>query len=156
MSSLAVVSPRCLACDHPEIKAIDGMLASRVAAATVAHRFGLNVAAVSRHAAVCKSRARMRDDIYEAALIDLDTLKDTCWQKLVGANAKDTESLSREIRKIHEDIQRVEHSRGLHSRCLSEGAWTGLRNAILGALQPYPEAKTAVENAIVKLEEQDQ
>jgi hypothetical protein len=151
---------RCTVCDHPESHSIDEALVSGVAYRSVAKRFKLSESAVYRHktehlaAHLLKAR-----EAEEAARADdlLDQVRN------LQAHALDILERAEKAGDLRIALAAISQARGnleLLGKLAGElderpvvnlnvsAEWLELRAVIVGALEPYSEARAAVLRAI--------
>jgi hypothetical protein len=151
---------RCTVCDHPETHSIDETLVTGAPYRSVAKRFGLSESAVYRHktehlpAHLLKAR-----EVEEAARADdlLDQVRN------LQAHTLDILERAEETWDLRTALAAISQARGnleLLGKLAGElderpvvnlhisPEWLELRAVIVGALEPYSEARGAVLRAI--------
>lgn len=141
----------CKACEHPELKMINLGIQRGLAIITLAKRFALTEDVISRH------RANHVDLPEVAPAVDPKELLVTLMsaKKMAEDIANDAQSTSnqkiealREIRQVTESIAKLTGAYKQTDPKHLLPFWGKMRMAILKALQPYPEAREAVLNAL--------
>ncbi len=149
----------CTACAHPDRKAIDEALITGLPLREISRRWGVSKDAASRHRkhvtpALARVVSRRRADAGpESALDRLEELYGRASVVLEAAEREGQASLSlaaiRELRGIVEMLARItgELDDRPQLNVLNVHAtpeWLATRDAMLGALSPYPDAARAV------------
>lgn len=150
----------CTICAHPERETIDAAIVGGESYRNLAERFGVSIAAIARHKAahISKSLALAqeaaevaRGDDLLAQVVDLQkrtlAILDNAEQRNDGRLA---------IAAIAEARRNLELLGKLAGELQQEGTlnvviapqWVTLRTVIMRALEPYPEARLAVAEAI--------
>jgi hypothetical protein len=148
---------RCTACDHPERHGIDEALVSGSPYRSVAKRFELSESAVYRHkiehlpAQLLNAR-----ETEEAARADdvLDQVRN------LQTHALDILERAEKAGDLRTALAAISQARGnldLDERpvvnVLVSAEWAVIRTALMDALSPYPEARSAVSGRLLELEE---
>ena len=151
---------RCTVCDHPERHGIDEALVTGAPYRSVAKRFGLSESAVYRHktehlpAHLLKAR-----EIEEAARAD-DLLDQVRYLQTHALNILDRAEKVGDLRTALAAISQARGNLELLGKLAGElderpvinlnvsPEWLELRAVIVGALEPYSEARGAVLRAI--------
>jgi hypothetical protein len=155
---------RCTVCDHPERHGIDEALVTGAPYRSVAKRFRLSESAVYRHKAehlpahLLKAR-----ETEEAARADalLDQVRN------LQAHALDILERAEKTGDLRTALAAISQARGnlellgklageLDERpvmnVLVSTEWATIRTALMEALSPYPEARSAVSGRLLELE----
>lgn len=150
----------CTACAHPDRRKIDKALVDGVSERTIAKRFGLSKTAVHRHSAghipSLLARAHAVEVVSSAddLLGQVTALKERALGLLATAEkAEDTRAAILACREIRECISllaelvgKIDKSPKVNVLVMPE--WTALRETILHALVPYPEAQLSLARAL--------
>jgi len=151
---------RCTACTHPERDEIDRAIVASESNRNIAKRFELTSASVHRHARAhvpaLLRRARDADEMGRAdSLLDqLRCLQRRALRILDTAEAADDPATAlRALREVRGTIWLIAKMLGdlneTPAVSVSIGfEWPELRGAILAALEPFPDARLAVAEAI--------
>jgi hypothetical protein len=156
---------RCTVCDHPESHGIDEALVSGAPYRSVAKRFELSESSVYRHktehlpAYLLKAR-----EVEEAAQAD-DLLEQV---RNLQTHALDILERAEKAGDLRTALAAISQARGnlellgklageLDERpvvnVLISAEWLMIRTAMLEALSPFPEARAAVAESLLELEE---
>ena len=164
---VSVVGRTCTVCSHPEREGIDGALVSGVSYRDIAARWpGITPSSLSRHkrdhispalAAVQAEReaagAASLVDRVESLIVRCENLLTTAEQ---GGQVTAALAAVREMRGLLELFGKA--SGELNERpevtinLLASPEWLGVRDAVFGALTPYPEARAVVSGRLLELE----
>ena len=157
----------CKTCQSEQVGAINRALVAGTSPAEVAASFGLTKSSVSRHAEVhLPAKLAKARDAKEVADADdlLAQVRDLQGRTLaVLAQAEEKGQLVPAIMAINSARGNLELLGRLVGK-LQEGAvinilinpmWLEVRAVLLEALQPYPEARTAVAAALLEVESAD-
>src|SRR3712207_388467 len=156
---------RCTVCDHPERHSVDETLVNRAPYRSVAKRFGLSESAVYRHKAehlpahLLKAR-----EVEEVAQADdlLDQVRNLQTRVLDilerAEKAGDLRTALAAISQARGNLELLGKLAGeLDERpvmnVLVSTEWATIRMALMDALSPYPEARSAVSGQLLELEE---
>jgi transposase-like protein len=156
---------RCTVCDHPEKHSIDEALVAGAPYRSVAKRFGLSESAVYRHKTEHLPAHLLRArEVEEAARADdlLDQVRH------LQAHALDILERAEEAGDLRTALAAISQARGnlellgklageLDERpvvnVLLSPQWVTIRTTMLEALAAYPEARVAVAESLMKIEE---
>jgi hypothetical protein len=172
---------RCTVCDHPKRAAIDRALAEGQTLRHVAETFGISASAALRHRRrhlarhlahaiehangaqaaeiVREQESRKAREIVHALDVvrQLQAINAACLEILQKSRAsgKDTVSLGA-VDRIHRQIELQarllgEIQDGQTVNVLVAPEWQEVRLVVVNALRPYPEARTAVTQALAAL-----
>ena len=168
---------RCRCCIHREHAAIDLALARGVSAYAIAKRYGLSTDCIYRHAKnhlppqlraklivgpdVDIDLDRLRETESQSLLVNLVSLRQRLFASLDTAEeCGDGNMLSRIAGQLHKNMELVGKLLGdlgvgstTINNVLVMPAYVELRVALVEALGPYPEARTAVAQALHRLED---
>lgn len=152
----------CVTCAHPSLTEIDRAIVAGEPLTRVAVRFGLTESTIRRHSAEhipdALAKSQQAADVARAdSLIDrLRGLGKTTMEVLKEArDEKDGEIALKAIARCEKQIE-------LMARLLGElnesptvqislsPEWLALRGRLLAALEPYPDARTAVAKALAE------
>jgi hypothetical protein len=156
---------RCTVCDHPERHGIDGALVTGAPYRSVAKRFGLSESAVYRHKTehlpTHLLKAREADEVAQADDL-LDQVRD------LQAHALDILERAEKVGDLRTALAAISQARGnlellgklageLDERpvvnVLLSPQWVVIRTTMLEALSAYPEARSAVAEGLMEIEE---
>jgi hypothetical protein len=156
---------RCTVCDHPERHGIDGALVTGAPYRSVAKRFGLSESAVYRHKTehlpTHLLKAREADEVAQADDL-LDQVRD------LQAHALDILERAEKVGDLRTALAAISQARGnlellgklageLDERpvvnILLSPQWVVIRTTMLEALSAYPEARSAVAEGLMEIEE---
>ncbi len=155
----------CSICVHSERESIDRMIVSRVSNRSILAQYpSLSLGAIQRHKKHIPkhlSKAKEAKEITEASnlLSDLENLRNTALGFLDEAKAtKDLKVASGLISAAVKVIETLAEVRGEIDRkatvnIIFSPAWIQTRTVILSALDPYPEARVAVAQALQEMTE---
>jgi hypothetical protein len=155
---------RCTICDHPDHEAIDRAIADGTLVSRIVSVYAVSASAVRRHAAahlpaqLTKAReavevARADDLLGKVAALEADA-------KRIGRQAEDNEDQRTALMAVRELVRIVELLAKLRG-ALDERPqvnihvapeWREVRQVLLVALSPYPDARVAVAGALAELE----
>ncbi len=150
----------CQICKHDEVNKINEQLISGVAARQVAREFGFNHVSVSRHKnkhlpeQLIKAKSLEEEGQAEDLLHKLDTIYTRAWSIVEKAETdkKYTASVSalKECRSCLELIGKLlgQLKTGNTVNIMYNPEFVQVRQVITEALQPYPEARQAVVQAL--------
>lgn len=160
----------CTICAHAEHQAINGALLANEPYRNVSVRFGTSVAALQRHKAEhlpdALSKAREIQETQEIALADdlyeqVKQLRDNAVRILTTAEgAGDLRTALLGIREARSCIELLLEVEGRLARTPTVNIhlspeWLEVRAVVIQALQPYPEARTAVAGALMQVSSGD-
>jgi hypothetical protein len=140
----------CSICSRADAGAINTLLAEGRSARSVAVERGLSEDAVQRHAHRHVAAQRMsprpapRRSTTEAAADPLDELVDALRNQALAGNP----AIVHQYRLALAAQADVRHAIPAARDLASEPEWIGLRTAMLAALEPFPEARQAVADAL--------
>jgi hypothetical protein len=154
----------CTICVHKQRNKIESAIVSGTSLRDIARQFSVSKDAVSRHAAEhvqakvqvaqqAKEEAQSLDVVRQLIHINdvaLDILK-------VTRASKDYDLSLKAIASVHKQLELQSKLLGdiddrAHVQITINPEWLSLRTTIIAALQPYPDAKRAVIEAIVQSE----
>ncbi len=150
----------CSICKHDEVNKINEMLISGVAAREVAREFGFNHVSVSRHKnkhlpeVLIKSKSLEEEGAADDLMHKLNTIYDRAWRIVEEAEKekKYTASVAglKECRSCLELIGKLlgQLKTGNTVNIMYNPEFIQVRQVITEALQPYPEARQAVVQAL--------
>ena len=151
---------RCTVCTSPDRPAVDQALVNHRPFRGIARHFGLKTDALIRHhdahLADFLVKAKAAEEVAEAddLLAELRSLRDRTYRLLEQAEkAGDTRAAFTGVREIRSTIELLAELVGKLDRKPTLNLWVSaewleLRVQILTALQPYPEARLAVVEAL--------
>ena len=151
----------CTICTHPQRREIDTLLATGTSAAEAARSFHLGERSMRRHADTHLPAALVQAAQTDDDARDLDVLneaKTLYWRtKRILADADDAKTSLAAIREARPTLELLGKLLGdLDDRpqvnVLIAPQWLTIRSALMTALLPYPEARTAVAMALVEAE----
>ena len=154
----------CTACGHADRAEIDRALVAGLTFRTIADRFGLSETALKRHKAdhlpATMAKAKAAEDVADAddLLAQVRDLHRLAMHLLAKASAagdlKTALAGVREARACIETLLEVEGEidRRPQVNVLVAPEWIQVRSALMVALAPYPDARTAVAGRLVALE----
>lgn len=150
----------CRICNHQEANKINEMLISGVSARQVARQYELNHVSVSRHKNqhlpqhLVKAKTLQEEDQADDLLHKLNTIYDRAWA-IVEEAEKDKKyaasvSALKECRQCLEIIGKLlgELKTGHTFHVYSNPEFIQVRSVIIAALEPHPEARQAVVQAL--------
>lgn len=148
----------CTVCRHPERDAVEAALIRGEANRAVAARFGLSPQAIRRHkqghllpALAAAEAARRTADAAEL-IADLHRLREDAARIAVKAEEAKSYpaacSALREQARIIEILLKVAGELASGPTVNINAGWVELRTLILGALDPYPEARQRVAEVL--------
>ncbi len=165
----------CLACRHESVADIDAALLSGTSYRTIGAQFGLSASAICRHrphiartlAEAEKAKEASRADTLLAQLEALrakalSILDRAEIAELTSKTSKDADRARRtsltaikEVRGHLELLARLlgELKTGTTVNVLISPQWVNLRTVILTAVEPFPEARTAIIEAVSRAED---
>lgn len=158
---------RCTVCAHEARDAINEALVSGTRQCELVARYGLSKHAISRHslhhipAKLAKAREAM--EVAEADNLLGLVLEHQATARRIAKDAEATGEKRTVLLAVRELLRIVELQAKLAGQ-LSDGPtvnvvlapqWLEVRNAMLVALSPYPEARTAVAARLLELEAGD-
>ena len=159
--------PSCTVCSHPDRQAIDEALVLGTSQRQLAATFSLSKDAVRRHHAAhlspaLRKVAETRQTGGAAKAVDeLAELRERARRLLDAAEAKgdlrNAGALIGQLRGIVELLAKLtgeldERPQIAVINLATSTEWLALRSALLGALDPFPEARNAVAARILELE----
>jgi hypothetical protein len=142
-------SGHCSSCSHPQVEEIDAALRSGATYASVGKRHGLTAVSVGRHFRNGHVLGEFETKAKAGVSADLDELVST-----LSARVRDggNPAHARELRLAL--VAQAEWKAGLPASApdlATTQDWIELRGAIRVALEPYPEAQDAVNDAVQRL-----
>jgi hypothetical protein len=152
---------RCSVCSHPDCARIDAALIAGQSHRVIARQFGVGHDAVQRHAAAhlalktTEANRAMERDI----LAEVERMIQGMDRALVRVEkAGDDRAYFAGMRERRATIELLAKLRGeLDERAvinvLALPEWLAVREALLRALDPFPQARIAVGDAMAQLEE---
>jgi hypothetical protein len=158
------VSRTCTVCRHPDRPAIDQAMVNRRPFRDIARHFGVGKDAAVRHHDTCLpetlAKAKQAQETAQAndLLSQLQALRNKALALLLAAEKSGDLRTAlfgvREARGCLELLLEVEQriSRQPTLNLLIAPEWLTARAALVEALRPYPEARSAVAAALVRLE----
>lgn len=138
------MSRPCTVCSSPLAGEINAMLADRRSVASVAVAFGLGPDAMLRHARAHLDRSVGGTSPKLNGADPLDELVTTLRGKALAGDP----GIVREYRLALTAQQAAQHASAPPLDLGATPEWVKLRSAILKALEPFPEARTAVAAAV--------
>jgi transposase-like protein len=144
---------QCRVCEHPEQRIIDIAIAKGNSLATLARRHDLSEDALSRHrAAHTDGKQDQGIDPGEllAALLENKRIAEE-----LAATAEEHKDRIAALREVRQSTDSIARLTGASSKANMKNLipfWAKLKNAILEALKPYPDARRAVLDALEKAE----
>jgi hypothetical protein len=156
---------RCTVCDHQERYGIDGALVTGAPYRSVAKRFGLSESAVYRHKTEhLPAHLLKAKEVEEVAQADelLEQVRYLQTHALgILERAEDAGDLRTALAAISQARGNLELLGKLAGELderpvvnvLISGEWVTIRTAMMDALSPYPEARTAVAESLMELEQ---
>jgi hypothetical protein len=157
---------RCTICGHQAIAAIDRALIAGRPIRGIARTFGVSEDALGRHCTHLPKALIKAHDVAETIradelLAEATALQTIAWQLLLAAEAQEDPRTAlmaaREIRGCLDLLARLLGA--LRDQptvtLIAAPEWLAVRGAILQALGPYPEARTAVAGQLLALEAGD-
>lgn len=150
----------CTVCTHKKRKAIDRELVAGTTFRNIAKRYGLSITALVRHRddhlpeTLIKAKEAEDKTHAEDLLERFDALLNDA--RRIGKKAESAENYSaalagvREMVRINELLLEVRGKldRRAQVSVVVSSEWTSIRTAILKALEPYPDARAAVVEAL--------
>ena len=153
---------RCSVCTHPKQKAINTALISGQKLTELAEQYGLTYAALKWHKKQHITRLMAKAEQEQAALArslteEAQQATRACKQILEEARDRNDPALSlralaqltRQISLLEKLEASVKAAQTVDLRNVPE--WMAVRDAIVRALEPYPEARAAVVQALKEL-----
>jgi hypothetical protein len=154
----------CTVCRHPDCDTIDAALVAGTTFRSIAIRFDLSEGALKRHkaehlpAALAAAQAAAEVAHGDDLLAQLRALQETTLRLL--ERAESAGKLTAAVLAVGQARQNIELLAKLVGELAQEGTvnilvapeWLAVRAALLGALAPYPEARTAVATRLAALE----
>ena len=153
------MSRACTVCTHREREAIDAALAAGEPYRNLVERYGLSLGAIARHkehlpAHVARARDAEEIASADALLARLEALIGDAQR--IGKKAERAHSYQAAIAAIREQARILELllevagelGRASTTNVVLAPQWEELRTIVLGALQPYAEARVAVAEAL--------
>lgn len=159
------MASKCQVCYHPEAGAIDEAIVNGVSIREIVERFNVSRGSVYRH----------KNKHLPKAIVKAKEIEDIAKADGLLAQAKDLQVRTLSILDRHEGkddilalraIREARNNLDLIGRVLGEldnspkiavlvnnPDWAKVRGAIVDALEPYPEAKGAVINALQRISE---
>jgi uncharacterized protein YlxP (DUF503 family) len=149
----------CTCCTHKERAAIDAALTEGQSYRTISRRFNVSVAAVQRHKehakpAIQKAVQALEARTEQTILEQVRDVHDRTMRVLIAAEtAKDPGVMLKAIAEARRNLELLAKLSGeLDDRPVVNvtisAEWLELRGVIVNALQPFPEARTAVSLAL--------
>lgn len=158
------MAQKCTVCTHVDAGKINKQLVENVPLDTLAKETGLTVSALHRHnknhipAQLAKAQ-EAKEAVAAASLMHrvtcLNAKAETIYSKALEAeNLSAAIGAIRELRGITELYARItgELQAEIVNNIIITPEWIHLRNAILIALEPYPDARQAVVEAVRRVE----
>lgn len=156
------MTQRCTVCAHEQRKEIDAALVQGKAFTVIARQYGLHHDAVNRHSkshlstALVKLKAEREVAGVRTALDRLESLYERTERLLDQAETDGVKGLQlqaiRELRSCLETIAKItgelDEKPTVTVNLAGSPEWAQLQTLILLALQPYPDARLAVADAI--------
>ena len=154
----------CTVCTHPLVEEINKELIGGATAEAMSKAYGLARSSVQRHkdrhipqqlAEVHKAKELASGESLISQVIDLKARAENSYNRAVMANHIIAEIQAiRELRAITELSAKIsgEISTRSVTNIVIMPEWVMLRGVILRALEPYPEARRAVTDAVGRLE----
>ncbi len=151
---------RCTVCDHDQREEIDRALVAGGAFRHIASRFGTSTTALQRHRSehlpAKLLKAREKEDVREALDVvkQLKAINATSLGILQEARAEgEPDRALRAVDRIHKQIELQakllgELDESPRVNVLVSPEWLELRTVIVGALEPYPDARGSVLRAL--------
>ena len=131
----------CTVCALPLAGAINDLLRSGRPARSIASEFGVSYDALTRHG---RNHVAKRTPVPESTDDPLDELVSALRVRALAGNPSDT----REYRLALAAQSDVRHAAPPQRDLASEPEWIELRTTLLRALEPFPEARQAVADAL--------
>jgi hypothetical protein len=133
----------CTVCSLPLAGAINELLRSKRSARAIAAEFGISYDALTRHARNHLAKPASTDA--PAATADpLDELVAALRTRALAGNPSDT----REYRLALAALADLRHATPPTRDLAGEPEWIALRSTMLRALEPFPDARQAVADAL--------
>lgn len=132
----------CTICTRSDAAAINALLAEGRSARSLAAEIGLSPRALQRHAT--HHGGRTVPTVPESAADPLDELVAALRVRALAGNPADT----REYRLALAAQSAARHATAARRSLVDEPEWTALRTRLLAALEPFPEARQAVADAL--------
>jgi len=156
----------CTVCEHPERDAIDAALVSGEPVRALARRYGLSSSSVSRHAhnhlsAALAAMQSQEQAERRASLLDrIETLIGRAETMFATASeeGKASQALNvlKELRALLELLGKATGELDTRPQVtvnlLTTPEWYTVRDALLSALTPYPDARAIVSGRLLELE----
>lgn len=133
----------CTICTRSDAAAINGLLAEGRSARSVAAEIGLPPRALQRHAANHHT-TREAAGVPESAADPLDELVAALRVRALAGNPADT----REYRLALAAQSAARHATAARRSLADEPEWTTLRTRLLAILEPYPEVRQILADAL--------
>ena len=151
----------CSVCTHPKRAEIDRAILSGESYRAIARRFGLSKDAIRRHRDHIPSQLARAVEAEEAARADdllgqVQELRDRALRILERAErSQDLQTALRAIREARQCVELLaklagELSEAPQVNILLSPQWAEIRRTILVALEPFPEARAAVAEVLVR------
>lgn len=156
----------CSVCSHPDVEAIDAALVGGTSRRTVAARFGMHASSVQRHKNAHLSPAlvhAMRSEPSRAIplLERIESLVDRVEGVVTAAEADGKAQLMlsavKEMRALLELLGKATgelkpDGTSITVNIATSEEWLRIRGAVVNAVEPYPEARSAIGTALLELE----
>jgi hypothetical protein len=155
---------KCTICEHPNRNEIDADLVSGESYRNIAARFGTSAALVRHkgdHIPAHLARAKEAETVTQADDLLIKVADIEKEAKRIAKKAEDTGDLRTAMSGIRELARLVELLAKLRGELnerptvniLVMPEWVQIRNTVVGALEDFPEARIAVADALMKLDE---
>lgn len=150
----------CTVCRHPDTEAISmDLLQGSMPMRDIAKRYGLSLSAVARHkkhipaqlAVSTYAKKVAKADTVMERIQELDRRADEIYEK---AKEEDPALALKALKEIREAVALYAKMTGelksgtVHNTLIVTPEWVSLRAVMLKALQPYPEARQALVEAL--------
>jgi len=153
------MAQKCTVCNHPNAAEINERLIDKVPLETLSKIYGVTVAALHRHKKHIPAQLTKAQEAKETAAADslmgritaLNMKAEHIYSEALKAeNLNAAISAVRELRGITELYAKItgELQAQTVNNIIIMPEWLALRTAILKALEPYPEARRAVVEAV--------
>lgn len=155
---------RCTICTHPDAPAINQAMVNHRPFRRIADQFGLSLSSVLRHhdndlpAELAKAKTAEETARADDLLLQVQALRNKSMALLLAAEkAGDLRTALSGVRTaltclelLAELSQQIDRRPTVNLTMAPE--WIATRSALVEALRPYPEARTAVSDALLALE----
>lgn len=138
------MSRSCLTCASPQVQAINALLAAGRSARSLAAEFGLPPESLKRHA----RNHGVAPATPEQSTDPLDELVAALRERALGSQ---NSSFAREYRLAISALSERNAAPPAYD-VLRDADWLRLREAMLTALRPYPDAREAIADALRQFE----